>query len=65
MNIEELLKPIIEKALKVAEQSGEFIIEQSPLLLQEFYKWHTTKHAIVGSFCLLLSIVSVWGFILC
>lgn len=40
MNTEELLKPIIEKALEVAETTGEFVIEQAPLLLQEFYAWH-------------------------
>jgi hypothetical protein len=40
MNTEQLLKPIIEKALAVAETTGEFVIEQAPLLLQEFYAWH-------------------------
>jgi hypothetical protein len=42
--LEEKLSTILEKALNVAEKSGEFIIEQAPLLLQEFYQWQTASH---------------------
>lgn len=37
---DEVLSKVVEKALIVAEKTGNFVIEQTPLLLQEFYKWH-------------------------
>lgn len=40
-NWEEILKPIVEEAIEVAKQTGEFVIEEAPLVLQEFYMWHT------------------------
>jgi|SaaInl47_10m_RNA_FD_contig_41_1724374_length_730_multi_4_in_0_out_0_1 hypothetical protein len=46
--LEKQLSTILEKALNVAEKSGDFVIEQAPLLLQEFYKWHTASH-IMGA----------------
>ena len=44
MNLEEKLQPIIEKAIVAAEKTGEFVIEQAPLVLQEFYRWHLAEH---------------------
>ena len=44
--LEEQLSIILEKSLSIAEKSGEFIIEQAPLLLQEFYQWQTASHII-------------------
>jgi hypothetical protein len=46
--LEKQLSTILEKALNVAEKSGEFVIEQAPLLLQEFYQWHIASH-IMGA----------------
>lgn len=40
---DEVLSKVVEKALTVAEKTGEFVIEQAPLLLQEFYVWHICK----------------------
>ncbi len=37
---DEVLSKIVDKALNVAEKTGDFVIEQAPLLLQEFYAWH-------------------------
>lgn len=37
---DEVLSKVVEKALMVAEKTGDFVIEQAPLLLQEFYAWH-------------------------
>lgn len=46
-NTDQLLSEIVEKALVVAEKTGNFVIEQTPMLLQEFYNWHITV-AILG-----------------
>ena len=40
---DEVLSEVVKKALIVAEKTGEFAIEQAPLLLQEFYQWHICK----------------------
>lgn len=37
---DEVLSEVVKKALAVAEKTGNFAIEQAPLLLQEFYAWH-------------------------
>lgn len=42
--LEQQLSTILQKAINVAEQTGEFVIEQAPLLLQEFYMWHTASY---------------------
>lgn len=52
-NTDRVLSKIVEKALVVAEKTGNFVIEQTPLLLQEFYNWHITV-SILG---ILLGIV--------
>ena len=44
--LEETLATILEKALSLAEQTGEFAMEQAPELLQEFYMWHTWKYSL-------------------
>jgi len=36
----EAIEKILLKALQVAETTGEFVMEQAPELLQEFYMWH-------------------------
>ena len=41
-NTDQVLSKIVEKALVVAEKTGNFVIEQTPLLLQEFYNWRIT-----------------------
>ena len=38
--LEETLQKILEKSIELAEQTGEFVMDQAPLLLQEFYRWH-------------------------
>src|SRR5690625_6864055 len=43
-DLEAQLAKVVEKSLEVAERTGEFVIEQAPELLREFYMWHTAKH---------------------
>ena len=53
---EETINQILIKALEVAEKTGEFAIEQAPLLLQEFYAWHTVKY-IMGAFFFIIPLI--------
>jgi hypothetical protein len=54
--LEQQLSVILDKALNVAEKSGEFVIEQAPLLLQEFYRWHIVSHTM-GAFIFLTTLI--------
>lgn len=45
-NLENQLAKVIEKSLSLAEKTGEFVIEQAPDLLREFYVWHISKYSI-------------------
>ena len=51
---DEVLSKVVEKALNVAEKTGEFAIEQAPLLLKEFYSWHIAKNSLIKNRFLLL-----------
>ena len=56
--LEQQLGTILEKALNVAEKTGDFVLEQAPQLLQEFYMWHTSKFIlgiILGIILLILA----------
>ena len=45
--LEKQLAKVIEKAIQVAEETGQFVIDQAPDLLQEFYKWHIAKSILM------------------
>lgn len=57
--LETQLSTILQKAIEVAEKSGEFAIEQAPLLLQEFYQWHIMKCSLGICLALLLFIAAI------
>lgn len=56
---DQVLAEIVQKGIKLAEKTGEFAIEQAPLLLQEFYKWNITKCILFIVIGLLLFIGSI------
>lgn len=44
---DEVLAEVVKKALVVAEKTGNFVIEQTPLVLQEFYRWHICSYILM------------------
>jgi len=64
--LEQTLQRILEKSLEVAESTGEFVINQAPDLLRQFFTWHTIA-AILGillSVALMfitIKVVKIWG----
>ena len=51
--------------MEVAESTGNFVIEQAPELLQEFYRWHIAKSIFgIVTFGLLILLV-YWFFRFC
>lgn len=38
--LDDVLATVVEKGLTLAEETGAFVIEQAPELIQEFYQWH-------------------------
>jgi len=60
-NIEKLLETAVTKGLEIAEKTGEFVIEQSPILLKEFYSWHTVTSIAWVLSCLTLVFISYQG----
>jgi hypothetical protein len=56
---DEVLSEVVKKALLVAEKTGTFVIEQSPLILQEFYNWHICESILGISLWFLISIVLI------
>lgn len=51
---DEVLSEVVKKALVLAEKTGEFAIEQAPLLLKEFYLWHIWSSVLGIVFAIIL-----------
>lgn len=58
-DLEKQLATVVEKALQLAEQTGEFVIDQAPLLLQEFYTWHIIRCVYVMVICIIVFSVTI------
>ncbi len=54
---DEVLSEVVKKALSVAEKTGEFVIEQAPDLLKEFYAWELWSNVSVIILMLLISYI--------
>jgi len=64
--LEQTLSKVIEKSLKLAEETGNFVIDQAPDLLQQFYAWHITEssfYLLIGVILLIVTILlpRLWG----
>lgn len=64
--LEETLQTILEKAIVVAEQTGEFVVEQGTEVLQQFFMWHAAKYSlgILLSFVIMFAgilFIKLWG----
>lgn len=57
---DEVLSEVVKKALIVAEKTGEFVIEQAPSLLQEFYTWHIYSNIFYILTGLIIIIFGIW-----
>ena len=52
-NLENQLALALAKALELAEQTGEFALENAPEILRQFFLWHTIDN-IIGIFVSLI-----------
>jgi len=55
--LEETLATILEKALNLAEQTGDFVLDQAPDLLKQFFMWHTWESILGIILFLIISLV--------
>ena len=58
--LQEQLALLVEKAIEAATKTGEFVIDQAPDLLQEFYAWNIAEDIgliILGIF--LISMIKI------
>lgn len=53
---EQLVK-ILEKAYEAAVKTGEFVIEEGGILIEQFFIWKTWQHVLLVIIGLLLSII--------
>tara|TARA_R110002051_G_scaffold308116_1_gene379538 strand:- start:26256 stop:26699 length:444 start_codon:yes stop_codon:yes gene_type:complete len=58
-NLNDQLAKLLEKSISIAEKTGEFVIDQAPELLQEFYTWHITKSCL-GIFIAVVAWAILW-----
>lgn len=56
MDLEQKLMPIVDKAIQAIETTGDFVVTEAPLLLQEFLRWKTFEHGthVFGGLFLLI-----------
>jgi hypothetical protein len=55
--LQEQISTIVGKALELAEQTGDFVVEQAPLLIQEFLLWNLVEAAFWFTIQLIFIIV--------
>jgi hypothetical protein len=58
--LENQLGELVKRAIEVAEKTGKFVVEQAPLLLQEFYMWHIAEAIIYIIIGLTIAISLFW-----
>lgn len=56
MDFETTLEPLVLKAIKAIESTGDFLVEQTPLVIQEFIMWKTVEHSMMIVVALFLCI---------
>ena len=56
MDFETTLEPLVLKAIKAIETTGDFLVEQTPLVVQEFIMWKTVEHSMMLVVALFLGI---------
>ena len=54
---DEVLSKAVEKGVELAEKTGNFVVEQAPDLLKEFYAWELWSNVSVIVLMLLISYV--------
>ena len=55
--LEEQLSAFVSKAIEAAEQTGQFVLDQAPDLIQQFIMWHTARHAVLLVMSLLIPLI--------
>ncbi|QQV89755.1 hypothetical protein Calle1_60 [Cellulophaga phage Calle_1] len=63
-NLDSELAKLVKKGIEVAESTGDFVIEQAPILLQEFYRWHIASESLGIAFSFLYLFIAYKIFIL-
>jgi hypothetical protein len=58
---DKVISEAIKKGLEIAEKTGEFVIDQAPALIQEFYRWKlvSTSSALILSILIMLFCVYI------
>lgn len=60
--LENKLLEVLKKSLELAEKTGEFAIDQAPLLLQEFYNWHIAESVfMIITFLGVMGLFRIWS----
>lgn len=55
--LEQQLAELLKKGIAAAEKTGQFVIDQAPELLQQFYNWQIAKNASMALASIVLYIV--------
>lgn len=63
--LDEQLAELVKRGIEVAESTGNFVIEQAPQLLQEFYRWHMVSNLMGIAIELVLMFVAFKFFKMC
>ena len=62
--LEQKLLEILEKSISVAEKTGEFVMNQAPDLLREFYAWQILNTLLVLILCTILFLLAQKSYVL-
>jgi hypothetical protein len=57
---DKVISEAIKKGIEIAEKTGEFVIDQAPELIQEFYRWKLASNSFVLALSLLMLLFSIY-----
>ena len=52
-----VLAPLVERTLLAIDKTGDFVVEQAPSILREFYQWRLYHHIFFIVLCVVASII--------
>lgn len=58
--LEKQLAKIIEKSIEGVEKTGEFVMDQAPELIQQFFMWHMASYIFFTLLGVIILVLGLW-----
>jgi hypothetical protein len=63
--LQEILAEILDKSVKVAQETGQWAMDKAPALIEQFLTWHFYEAVFFASLSLITTVICVSTIIVC